>query len=276
MTKTSKLFEYGIEAAKVGAILTDNQIPTTTEWTQKKSVSLDYFYAPTKDFPEANYLMCCMAVIDALLELYRPSYFLYHQIVDQWGESDCRQVLKKFEKTLNKDYFETINILSNLEIPEGEGWNKQENLIIDFIKRFCNRQSDVKKGKILLTVDTSPYFSVALVIHSVGEHLERKYNKLFDKLNEYRGWRGKVFTDKKHSRDKDKIIQNLKNLGFEAHYGKTIRESAVIWVKARILSDSLSAFAAEKKQADNSIRRKIKKIDKAMGYDQAKQKNTVK
>lgn len=267
MPKTNKLFEYGCKAAEVGKILlepTALSIPTAPSNTRSKLMGMGAFYAPTKARPETLYFTYCAAIIDAILELYPASHNLYSQINAQWGTPDCQAVIRLFKAELAKHHTIRsaflVNMMSNQ--PDGEGWKAQENLVSDFIKRYCNRPSDIKRGKSKLRAETSPYLTLTLVFHSLGQHLRLS----FDDMNVYRGEAMGIMEQRAHSRQRDKLVKALKKAGCNLHYGENIRVTAHLWVRARILNNSLAEFAAKEFKTDRDILKILQPFDNATGY----------
>jgi len=271
MPKTNKLFEYSLKAAKVGKILlvpSRLSIPTAASDTRSKLMSMGAFYAPTKARPETLYFTYCAAIIDAILELYRASNNLYSQIKVQWGTPDCKAIIRQFEAELTKHHKIRPTFLVNMmsSQPDGEGWKSQESLVCDFIKRYCNRPSDPKKGKVNIQAKTSKYLTLVLVFRSLCDYLRLN----FDDMNVYRGEAKGIMEQRKHSRLRDKFVKALKQAGCDLHYGDNIRDAAHLWVRVRIFrahNITIDEFASDRGISKRKLLDRLDPFDKAMDYD---------
>lgn len=238
--------------------------------TRSKVVSFDRVYAPTKT-PLGRrplYLIYAGAIVDAILELYPgASNNLYSQIVTQWSNPDCQAVIKQFKAALDKHH--TIRPAFFIKMmsanPGGNGWKQQVSLMCDFVRKCCNRPSLLKMGKVAIQFETSPFLAVALILRTIGEHLKLS----FDDWNTYRGEAKGAEGRRKHSRKWDKTVKAFKQKGFELIYGKNIRDTARLWVHARILRPSvktIDVFAAENGLSKKNLLDRLDPFDKAMGY----------
>jgi hypothetical protein len=236
--------------------------------TRSKLVSFDTVYAPTKTQYGRTplYLIYDAAIIDALLELYPgASYNLYSQIVTQWGTPDCQVVIKQFESELVERHIFGPAFLLKMMYSEsnGDDWKRQESLMCDFVKRCCNRQAILKKGKVELQFETSPFLAIALILRTLGEHLKLS----FDDFNVYRGEVKGIKERGKHSRRWDKIVKRFKQAGLELIYGDNIRETARLWVRARVLrTDTIEQFAVKEGISKKNLLDRLDPFDKAMGH----------
>ncbi len=270
MAKTSKLFEYGLEVAKVGKILFE---PSDSS-TRTKLMSMGNVYVP-KNNPENVYFAYCAAIIDAILDLYRgASYNSYEQIIMQWRTPGCQSVIKPFQdnrfksKNASQYFIGLSQLMASIENPGNEDWKKLEYHISDWIKKCCNRPSDLKMGKVNIQAEkteASKYLTLALLFRSLGEYLKLS----FDDMNVYRGEARNIMEQRKHSRAKDKLIKSLKKAGLGLQYGSNIKETAYLWVRVRILRPyniTIDEFAADKGISKRKLLDRLLPFDKAMGY----------
>ena len=243
-------------------------IPRSPSDTRRNLMSMDTFYAPTKEFPESLYLVYCAAIIDAILELYPASNDLYSRIVSQWGTPGCQSVIMLFEKRLAKSHnlkrysVILLKTLASIDIPDNEDWKKQEENVEDWIRKYCNTPADVKKGKEKLKADNSIFMDLVLIFGTLGQYLKLDFNA----MNEYRGGAKELMEQHKHSRRRDKIVRALRDMGFGLHYGDQMREGARLWVRARVFSNSLSDFAEKQSKSERDILQILEPFDEAAGY----------
>lgn len=263
----NKLYEYGIKAAEVGKTLIEPElvIPTTTSDKRRQLFSMGTFYA--SDGPP-SYLYKNAAIIDAILELYRgASYKPYEQITMQWGTPGCRSIIKLFLDEVSKhrnasQYFIALSLLCAMDMPDNEDWKNQELYITDWIKRFCNRQSDIKRGKVNIQAKTSRHLTLALVFRSLADHLRLN----FDDMNVYRGEARDLMEQNIDSRTRRKLVKLLRQVEGKLHYGNKVREGAREWVRARVLNHSFTEYAARKGQSPNKLRKRIRPFDDSTEY----------
>lgn len=172
-----------------------------------------------------------------------------------------------FENELAKHHTIRPDFLMNMmsSQPDGEGWKVQESLVCDFIKRYCNRPSDIKKGKPKLHAETSPYLTLTLIFHSLGQYLRLS----FDDMNVYRGEAKGIMEQRTHSHKRDKIIKALKQAGCHLHYGENIRKTAHLWVRVRVLRGAVTEeeFAREVGISKRKLLDRLDPFDKATNYD---------
>jgi hypothetical protein len=268
----NKLYEYGLAAAEVGQTLIEPaglSIPTAPSNTRSRLMSMGAFYAPTKNNPENAYFTYCAAIIDAILDLYMgASYYPYEQIKRQWETPGCGYIIKPFMDAVSRhgnasQYLIALSQLSaSMDVPDNEDWKKQEDYIADWIKKFCNRQSDIKRDKANIQAGTSRYLTLALVFRSLADHLRLS----FDDMNVYRGKAKDIMAQRKHSRRRDKLVRALKRTGFNLHYGDNIRQVAHIWVRVRVLHNSIAEFAAKESRTARDILKILQPFDRAAGY----------
>lgn len=260
MGKIDKIFEYGFKAAGVATKISLTSSPSVT---RESLVSLGTFYAPTKNKPENLHFVHCGAILDAILGLYHASNNLYSEIITQWHKPGCQQIIKQFEAELSEHHTIRHSFLESMleNTPDNEGWRRQEELIADFIKRFCNRPSDIKRGKFNIQAVTSPYLTIALVFRSMGDYLKLDFND----LNTYRGEANEIMNQKRHTRRHDKLVKSLRKAGLEMHYGNKIRDTALLWVRTRVLH-SLVEISTELQISRQKLAERLKPFDDATGY----------
>ncbi len=270
----NNLYKYGLEAAEVGKTLIEPElvIPTAPFDKRRQLFSMGNVYVPKKNNPENPYFTYCAATIDAILDLYNyASYDPYEQIKRQWGTPGCQSIIKPFLDEVSKNrnasqyFFALSKLTASMAIPDNEDWKKQENYIAGWIKRCCNRQSDLKKGKVNIQAETSQYLVLALAFRSVADYQGLSFND----MNVYRGKAKGIMEQRTHSRDRDKLIQAFKKAGLNLQYGDNIRDTAHLWVRVRILSTmTISQFAEEEMGiTKRKLLDRLLPFDKAMGYD---------
>ena len=267
MAKTNKLYEYGLEAAEVGRILLEPKlaIPTATSDKRRQLFGMGTFYGYNGP---PSYLLNNAAIIDAILELYPASNNLYSQIVTQWGTPGCQVFMKQCEAELSKHKTIRPSFMAPLPYsqgPDNEDWKQQEGYIADWIRKYCNRPSDLRRGKPNIMASTSIYLTVALVFRSMADYLKLD----FGKLNCYRGEAEgleREFERGIDSRRRRKIVKLLKRIGFILHYGNAIREGAREWVRARVLSSSFTEYAIKTGQYPNKLRERIRPFDDSTSH----------
>jgi len=233
-------------------------------------VTIGNVCTPSKNIPESAYFTNCAAIIDAILDLYRGgSYKPYEQIKMQWATPGCRSFIKPLQDEASKnnnagDYFLALaKLFDNIARPDNEDWKQQEYLIADWIKKYCNRQSDLKKGKVNIQVKTSKYLLLALGFRSLADYQGLN----FDDMNVYRGEANDILEETFHSRERDKLVQQLKKAGLNLQYGDNIRDSARLWVKARVLrTDTIEEFTVNMNLSKKNLLDRLFPFDKAMGY----------
>jgi hypothetical protein len=182
MAKRSKVVKYCLDAAEVGRTLAEPKlvIPTATSDKRRQLFSMGAFYGYNGP---SSYLYKNAAIIDAILELYPASNDLNSQIVRQWHTPGCQVVIKQFDAELSKHKTVRYSFLNSREAPDNEDWKQMEHYITEWVRKYCNRPSDVKRGKPNIRAETSQYLALALTVRTLAEYLKLD----FDKLNQYRG-----------------------------------------------------------------------------------------
>ncbi len=119
-------------------------------------------------------------------------------------------------------------------------------------------------GKVKLRAETSPYLTLTLVFHSLGQHLRLS----FDDMNVYRGEARGIMEQRIHSRRRDRLVKQLRQAGCELHYGNNIRETADLWVRVRVLgTKTIDEFAAEMGISKRKLLERLDPFDKAANYE---------